>query len=442
MRVLVYLFASLPAAEAWTSPVYTLVRSQPCSPLKSAAKMVLRNSDFDGIYDRDQEASLWDSAVSGMETVESLISNVTEHLPSVPLLEDLTSTLSENVDLEISKERTQVSERRRGLLRRLRERDGAKFSLWTRCRTEFLGTLYIFFYGSFVANLGVGLATTALAWGLAVGSAVAMGAGISGAHYNPAVTCALALGDSFPAREAPAYFLSQYAGASLAGALLATMFPLAVGLPAAAATMSSEIGVTSMLLYGCLALGDGVDSGRISKRASPVLVGGLITFLNIAFVHLRAGINPAMLAAPRIFAALSGHGAATALAGAPIYTLGPILGAILGGCLYALSSGRGVGGSTGLYGALARLGRAISPWYGTHWEVVPEPPRRVMVPTQLAQYSGVVVPTRASPQPLRGVVVPTRLFKDSAAIERRRALRKAAREEEESGGILDYHDLW
>ena len=336
----------------------------------------------DGLHERErggrrqrEKLFIWDQQ-TWVAGVEEFASNVEELLPNSvsevigQTTEVIGQTIGENVDFEMSKERTEVSERRRGLLRRLQTWRGEKFSLWTRCRTECFGTFYIYLLGSTIANLGFGFATAAMAWGFAVGSAVAIGASISGAHYNPAVTVALALGDGFSARDAPAYLLSQYVGALLAGVALAWFFPMCAGIPAATGSIGSEMLVTAFLLYGCLALDDGVVSGRISRAASPILVGSLIFFLNVCYSHLRAGLNPAMLAAPRLVAALSGYGVAISLSGATAYTLGPIIGAIVGGCFFAFGSGRGVGGHGGIYGALGRLGRALSPYYGTHWELI------------------------------------------------------------------------
>jgi len=326
--------------------------------------------------------SIWEQLSAGVED-----------LSTSAWVEQVAQTWSENVDLERSEERSRLSERRRGLLRRLR---GEPSSLFSRCRAEFFGTCYIFLLGSAVANLGVGFLCSAIAWGFAVGSAVAAGASVSGAHYNPAVTVAMAFGDAFAARDALPYLASQYGGAMLAGGVLTWLFPLSAGLPAASGGLASEALVTALLLYGCLSVGDGVESGRISRSGSPLLIGCLICFLNVVFAHLRVGLNPAMLAGPRLVAAFSGYGAASAMAGACAYTLGPILGGILGGSLFAFGSGRGVGGSSGVYGAIARLGRSLSPWYGAHWDMVEEPPTVEQVMRR--EMRGVVVPTRIAPK--------------------------------------------
>lgn len=338
----------------------------------------------------------------GYDSSTDIISNIIDKASSV------TPKIDGVIDFEVSEERSAVSERRRRLLKRRRlagADDASKARLRTRCIAEAMGTAFIFLCGSLVASAGWSNAVIALAWGSAVGLAVLLGAGLTGAHYNPAVTVALMCGNAFPMIEAPAYLFSQYVGAVLASkalprlaraTLVSPALP-ALGLPCG---IGGEIALTGVLLYSCLAIGDGVESGRVTKRAAPALVGLLIATINIAFANVGAGINPAMNAGPRLAAALSGSGMA-ALRGGTSYTLGPLLGGVLGGCMFAVSSGRG----QGLYAALARVGRVFSPWYGEHWEVMPSQQKHG------AQQRGVVVPTAPGkermPTTERGVVVPS-----------------------------------
>lgn len=50
-------------------------------------------------------------------------------------------------------------------------------------------------------------------WALAVAIPVHVGAEVSGAHFNPSVTIALAVWRGLPRSKVPAYLLSQLAGA-------------------------------------------------------------------------------------------------------------------------------------------------------------------------------------------------------------------------------------
>jgi len=136
-------------------------------------------------------------------------------------------------------------------------------------------------------------------------------------------------------------------------------------------------------------LREGRDKRTATRHACITEHCMLLPFITQA--HLGAGINPAMSTMPRFVSALSGGGAA-ALAGCAILTIGPLLGGLLGGCVFALSSGHG----KGFYAALSRIGRVISPWY-PYGELC-EPQPVVSLPQR-----GVVVPTRlAATQPVTG----------------------------------------
>ena len=99
-------------------------------------------------------------------------------------------------------------------------------SLKAQCVAEFLGTGLFLFFGIGclcalkVAGASLGLWEICIIWGLGISLAVYLTAGISGAHLNPAVTIALWLFASFPARKVLPFCLAQLAGA-FGGAVLA-----------------------------------------------------------------------------------------------------------------------------------------------------------------------------------------------------------------------------
>jgi len=81
---------------------------------------------------------------------------------------------------------------------------------------EFIGTFFLVFtVGATVVNPDAGVIAP-----LAIGSVLMVmvyaGGHISGGHYNPAVTLAVAIRGRMPAWEVPAYFLAQLAGAIMA----------------------------------------------------------------------------------------------------------------------------------------------------------------------------------------------------------------------------------
>ena len=108
-------------------------------------------------------------------------------------------------------------------------------SLGRRSIAEMVGTFWLVLGGCGSAvlaaafpGLGIGFAGVALAFGLSVLTmAYALG-GLSGAHFNPAVSVGLWLGGRFPGRDVPAYIAAQVAGALLAGGVL---YAIASGAP-------------------------------------------------------------------------------------------------------------------------------------------------------------------------------------------------------------------
>ncbi|HVB73422.1 MAG TPA: MIP/aquaporin family protein [Ktedonobacteraceae bacterium] len=95
---------------------------------------------------------------------------------------------------------------------------------------EALGVFLIVFFGDaviFVAVLlGVApdIVTVGLVWGFAVGIAVWAAASISGAHFNPGVTLAMALRRKFPWVQVIPYIISQILGGLLAATVLSVLY--------------------------------------------------------------------------------------------------------------------------------------------------------------------------------------------------------------------------
>ncbi|MGO9316052.1 MAG: aquaporin [Syntrophobacteraceae bacterium] len=83
---------------------------------------------------------------------------------------------------------------------------------------EFIGTYLVVFIGwgtvfvAVYAGAFKDLKLVMFMWALAVAIPVHVGAAVSGAHFNPSVTIALAVWRGFPRSKVPAYLLSQLAG--------------------------------------------------------------------------------------------------------------------------------------------------------------------------------------------------------------------------------------
>ncbi len=95
---------------------------------------------------------------------------------------------------------------------------------------ESIGTFALVFAGCGAIAVGkVGTAGVAAAFGLAIFTMIYALGHVSGAHFNPAVTLAFAVGRHFPASRVGPYWLAQVAGAIVAAAVLRITLGNAVG---------------------------------------------------------------------------------------------------------------------------------------------------------------------------------------------------------------------
>ena len=95
---------------------------------------------------------------------------------------------------------------------------------------EAVGVFLIIFFGDGVLHVAIlhgqvaGLFEAAIGWGLAVGIAVWFGAALSGAHFNPGVTIALAWRRGFPWSQVVPFIIAQIAGGFIGAATLGAMY--------------------------------------------------------------------------------------------------------------------------------------------------------------------------------------------------------------------------
>src|SRR6266481_3961549 len=97
---------------------------------------------------------------------------------------------------------------------------------------EFLGTFYLCFAGiaailctTPAVGSGAGIVGIALAHGLALSIAVSAFGGISGAHFNPAVTSGFLVTGRIKPGLAIGYVISQLLGATTAAGFCRVIFP-------------------------------------------------------------------------------------------------------------------------------------------------------------------------------------------------------------------------
>lgn len=249
---------------------------------------------------------------------------------------------------------------------------------------EFIGTYLLCFFGLgavFVAvyiGLFKDLLPVMWLWGFAVAIAVYVGAAVSGAHFNPSVTIALAVWKGFPWRQVPAYLVSQVAGAFCAAVTLWVLFQgFAAPFEAANKLVRGQFGSQlSGMVFSCYIPNPAIVGFTPEAYAKvPLYVGFLSEFIGTALLFIMilvlleernglrphsslfplalavvvfavvaltaplsmASLNGARDLGPRVLAYLLGWGE-MAFPGPRgefwILTVAPIIGAVFGGFLY------------------------------------------------------------------------------------------------------------
>lgn len=225
---------------------------------------------------------------------------------------------------------------------------------------EFLGTMLLIILGDgVVANVtlnksgmkGAGSIQITLAWGLAVMVPAFIFGAASGAHFNPALTIALALDGSIGWGLVPGYIIAQFAGAILGAVIVYLMFAdqfdatedpgtkLGVfstgpSIPNLPRNLFCEAVATFVLVFAIKGI----------PADAPAGVGNLLVFGIIVSIGMSLGgltgyaLNPARDIGPRIAHALlpiKGKGSSN-WGYAIVPLLGPVIGAIVAVLLYGI----------------------------------------------------------------------------------------------------------
>lgn len=225
---------------------------------------------------------------------------------------------------------------------------------------EFLGTMLLILLGDgVVANVtlnksgmkGAGSIQITLAWGLAVMLPAFIFGVASGAHFNPALTIALAADGSISWSVVPGYIIAQFAGAFVGAVLVYLLFKAqfdatedagtklgvfstSPSVPNTALNLLSEIIGTFVLVFAIKGIPTGVPVG-----VSNLLVFGIIVSIGMSLGGLTGyAINPARDLGPRLaHAILPIKKKGSSNWGYGLITLfGPIIGALLAVGLYGI----------------------------------------------------------------------------------------------------------
>ena len=199
---------------------------------------------------------------------------------------------------------------------------------------EFLGTFTLIFLGAGAIVSGkADLQGVALAHGLAIFVMVSAFAGISGAHFNPAVSAAMLATKRISGQEFLYFVFAQLAGATVASLALFHIYGDAngYGLPAIASQTSTTAGVlaeiigTAILLF--VIFGVAVDKRSVAASHPGLLIGLTISAIIFSVGPITgAALNPARWFGPAL---ISGD-----WTNAWVYIVAPIAGAVIAAFTY------------------------------------------------------------------------------------------------------------
>jgi aquaporin Z len=204
-----------------------------------------------------------------------------------------------------------------------------------RYLTEFIGTFFLVLTIGLVVLSGSQLAPLAI--GAALMVMVYMGGHVSGAHYNPAVSLALAMRGTFSAREILPYWLAQIAGALVAALTVYAILGETFAPSAAPEAAGWKALLIEFLFTFALAL------VVLHVATAPKTAGNSFYGLAIGFT-VAAGaaaggpvsggaFNPAVGLGPTLVHALFGGGGFSDLW---LYLVGPMAGGALAAAVYGL----------------------------------------------------------------------------------------------------------
>ena len=229
---------------------------------------------------------------------------------------------------------------------------------------EFFGTFWLVFGGCGAAvlaagfpELGIGFAGVSLAFGLTVLTMAYAVGGISGGHFNPAVSLGLAVARRFAWKDLVPYWIAQVVGAIVAAAVL---FAIASGQAGGGAggfatngygllspggySMMAALLIEIVLTAGFLIVILGSTSAAVPGGFAPIGIGLALTLIHLVSIPVtNTSVNPARSTGVALFAETA------AIPQLWLFWVAPLVGGALGALIwrYVLMPGEplaGVGG--------------------------------------------------------------------------------------------------
>jgi aquaporin Z len=214
---------------------------------------------------------------------------------------------------------------------------------------EFIGTFWLVFAGigsalvsAAVPDVGIGLLGVSLAFGLTVMTMAYTVGGISGGHFNPAVTVGLATAGRTPWASVPGYVIAQVIGGTVGAFLLYFILSGKAGFSVGSfasngygehsmggySMMScflTEAVFTAMFLVVIL----GVTGKSAPAGFAPIAIGLCLTLIHLAAIPIsNSSVNPARSTATALVAG------GWALQELWLFWVAPIIGGIVGAVIH------------------------------------------------------------------------------------------------------------
>lgn len=218
-----------------------------------------------------------------------------------------------------------------------------------RLSAEMFGTFWLVFGGCGSAvlaaafpELGIGFAGVALAFGLTVLTMAYAVGGISGGHFNPAVTLGLAMAGRSSWADLVPYWIAQLAGAIVAAIALFFIASGAAGwtpggfasngfgeLSPGGFSLQAALAAEVILTAGFLIVILGATSTAAPSGFAPLAIGMALTLIHLVSIPVtNTSVNPARSTGVALFAETG------ALGQLWLFWLAPLAGAALGALIW------------------------------------------------------------------------------------------------------------
>ena len=221
--------------------------------------------------------------------------------------------------------------------------------MYRKLAAEFFGTFWLVFCGCGSAvlaaafpDVGIGLLGVSLAFGLTVVTMAYAVGGISGGHFNPAVSVGMVVGGRMPSSDLIGYIIAQVICGVVAAAvlyLIASGKPdfvaggfasngfgeLSPGKYSLMAGLLIEVVMTAFFIFIILA----TTSPRAAPGFAPLAIGLTLTLIHLVSIPVtNTSVNPARSTGAALFAETA------AISQLWLFWLAPIVGAIVGAVIW------------------------------------------------------------------------------------------------------------